>query len=88
MITQESCEPGTSTPCQKLAVANRTAFGVERKRSSSVERGAVPCSSKRKVDAAGDALVNVSHLSVAGEEAEGAAFGDFEKTFDFVGGAG
>ena len=51
MITQESCEPGTSTPCQKLEVAKRTAFAVERKRSSKMERGAVPCRSKRKFHA-------------------------------------
>src|SRR2546427_1483264 len=29
-ITQESCAPGTSTPCQKLAVANKTALKEER----------------------------------------------------------
>src|SRR3984957_11344684 len=47
-ITQESWSPGTSTPCQKLAVAKRTAPGVFLKRSRSTERGAVPCSSSGK----------------------------------------
>ena len=44
-MTQDSCSPGTSTPCQKLAVANSTAASVFLKRSNSADRGAVPCSS-------------------------------------------
>src|SRR5438046_1020248 len=47
-ITQDICSPGTSTPCQKLAVANSTAASVFLNRSSSADRGAVPCSSKGK----------------------------------------
>ena len=42
-MTQDSCSPGTSTPCQKLAVANNTAPSVFLNRSSNTERGAVPC---------------------------------------------
>src|SRR5579863_3260425 len=48
-------------------------------RSALQERG--------KSDAASDALVDIFHLRVAGEEAKGAAFGDLEKADDFVGGA-
>src|SRR3989454_5375068 len=48
MITQESCSPGTSTPCQKLAVANSTPPGVRRNLSSKTERGAVPCTNSGK----------------------------------------
>ncbi len=43
MITQLSASPTTSTPCQKLEVANSTAFGVRLNVSSSTPRGAVPC---------------------------------------------
>ena len=42
-ITQLSASPMTSTPCQKLDVASSTACGVSRKRVSSSDRGAVPC---------------------------------------------
>ena len=42
MITQESCSPTTSTPCQKDAVARSTAPGVVRKVSSSTALGASP----------------------------------------------
>ncbi len=34
MMTELSCSPCTSTPCQKLLVANRTALGVARNASS------------------------------------------------------
>src|SRR5437879_3775331 len=47
-MTHDSCSPGTSTPCQKLAVANSTAPSVFLNRSSSTERGAVPCKSTGK----------------------------------------
>ena len=43
MITQLSASPTTSTPCQKLEVANSTACGVSRNWLSSCDRGAVPC---------------------------------------------
>src|SRR5213593_2558888 len=43
MITQDSCSPRTSTPCQKLDVANSTAFGVLRKFLSSAPFDAEPC---------------------------------------------
>ena len=42
MMTQLSASPATSTPCQKLDVASRTAFGVARKSRSSADRGAAP----------------------------------------------
>ena len=42
-ITQLSASPTTSTPCQKLEVANSTACGVARNWFRSCERGAVPC---------------------------------------------
>jgi hypothetical protein len=42
MITQLSAAPITSTPCQKLEVASRTAWGVVRNCCSSADRGAVP----------------------------------------------
>ena len=42
MITQLSASPTTSTPCQKLDVANSTAFGVVLNSRSSAIRGAVP----------------------------------------------
>ena len=41
-ITQESCSPTTSTPCQKEAVASSTAPGVLRNVSSSAALGASP----------------------------------------------
>src|ERR1041384_5879654 len=41
-MTHESCSPRTSTPYQKLAVANSTAFGVARKRSKSQAFDAAP----------------------------------------------
>ncbi len=77
-MTQESCSPGTSTPCQKLAVAKRTAFGVLRNFSRSAARGAVPCSSSGKPTRSANSRVQIFHLVVAGEKTEGAAFGDFE----------
>ena len=42
MMTQLSASPTTSTPCQKLEVANRTEFGVDRNSRSSALRGADP----------------------------------------------
>src|SRR4029079_13183014 len=42
MITQLNASPTTSTPCQKLDVAKRTAFGVDLNSRSSAERGALP----------------------------------------------
>src|SRR6185436_12441398 len=43
IITHDNCSPRTSTPCQKLDVANNTAFGVWRKRSNSLPFEALPC---------------------------------------------
>ena len=37
MMTQLSASPATSTPCQKLAVASSTAFGVARKSRNSAD---------------------------------------------------
>ncbi len=45
MMTQLSCSPWTSTPCQKDEVAKRTALGVERNCSMSAVLGAEPCKS-------------------------------------------
>src|ERR1043166_5144100 len=42
MITHDNCSPRTSTPCQKLAVANSTAFGVSRNCLSSCPLEALP----------------------------------------------
>ncbi|MNC87212.1 hypothetical protein D3C83_29170 [compost metagenome] len=47
MITQLSASPATSTPCQKLEVASRTACGVLRNSSMRAERGAAPCTRMR-----------------------------------------
>ena len=48
IITALNCAPGTSTPCQKLLVANSTAPAISglRNCSSRVRLGAVPCNSK------------------------------------------
>jgi hypothetical protein len=43
MMTQESCSPWTSTPCQKLEVPKRTALGVSRNCWRRMWRGALPC---------------------------------------------
>ena len=48
MITHESCSPCTSTPCQKDAVANKTAFGVSRNRSSNPDFDIEPCTKHGK----------------------------------------
>jgi hypothetical protein len=85
-MTQLSCSPCTSTPCQKLEVPKRTALGVSRNCSSRTLRGAVPCSSSGKGSTRQQALVEVAHLGVAGEEAEGAAAGDLEHAADALGG--
>ena len=47
-MTQESWSPGTSTPCQKLEVANRTApLGCCEISRAAPMRGAVPCRKQR-----------------------------------------
>src|SRR2546421_7173394 len=43
IITQDNCSPRTSTPCQKLDVANNTAFGVLRNISSNLPFDKLPC---------------------------------------------
>src|SRR5687767_4644016 len=43
MITHDNCSPRTSTPCQKLEVANNTALGVWRNLSSNRPFEALPC---------------------------------------------
>ena len=43
---------------------------------------------ERELDAIADALEQIFHLRIAGEEAEGAALAEFEKIDDFVGGGG
>jgi len=63
------CSPGTSTPCQKLAVANSTAPSVFLKRSSRTERGAVPATAKETRRAIAR-VQKIVHLRIAGEQAE------------------
>src|SRR5882672_8577005 len=43
IITHDNCSPRTSTPCQKLEVANSTAFEVCRNLSSKRPFDALPC---------------------------------------------
>src|SRR5688500_9507649 len=43
IITHDNCSPRTSTPCQKLDVANKTALGVCLNLSSSRPFDALPC---------------------------------------------
>ena len=45
MTTQLNASPWTSTPCQKLLVANNTALGVCRKESNRPDLLFSPCSS-------------------------------------------
>src|SRR5258708_7653019 len=48
IITHDSCSPRTSTPCQKLEVANRTACGVLRNLLSRAPFDALPCTKHGK----------------------------------------
>ncbi len=82
MITQLNCSPCTSTPCQKDEVPKRTAFGVSRNCWSSTLRGGRAVQEQRVRKLSEQTLVRVAHLGVAGEEAEGAAFGDLEDAAD------
>ncbi len=86
MMTQESCSPCTSTPCQKEEVPKRTALGVSRNCWRRTWRGAVPWRSERVGEFGEEAVVDLAHLFVAGEEAEGAALRDFEDAADAFGG--
>ena len=70
MMTQLSASPTTSTPCQKLEVASRTAFGVARKSRSSAERGAVPCTSIGYSIAERGERLHLAQLGVAREQHE------------------
>ncbi len=88
MITQLSCSPGTSTPCQKEAVANKTALGVERNSSSKALRGPVPCKKRFVGDFHRNAIVDQAHLLVAGEKHESPATAEEQKLDNFARGGG
>ena len=84
-MTQLSCSPCTSTPCQKTGGAEEDGVGgVAELLEQDVARGGAM--EEQRVRQLGEqALVGVAHLRVAGEEAEGAALGDLKNTADALG---
>ena len=83
IITQLNCSPGTSTPCQKLEVANRTQFGVERNSSSSALLRPGALHQRFPGDFQRHAIVNQPHLLVAGEQDERPARGSGAESRQF-----
>ncbi len=73
IITQLNCSPGTSTPCQKLDVANSTQFGVVRNSSSKRAPRPRPLHQRFPRDFQRHAVVNQPHLLIAGEQHERAS---------------
>ena len=86
MMTQESCSPCTSTPCQKLEVPKSTALGVSRNCCEQDVARSSALHEEREGQLGQHALVHDAHLRVAGEQAEGAASGDLEHAAGALGG--
>ena len=78
MMTQLNCSPCTSTPCQKLDVANSTAFGVSRKRFSKTWRGADALQQHGESQPRRQQIVRLPHLLITGEQHKGPAARRFE----------
>ena len=77
MITQESCVARHVHALPETRRRKEHRVRRVRKRSSSTERGAVPCSSSGNFTRARHALVHIVHLRVAGEKAKRAALAKF-----------